>query len=529
MPAVKSNLIGRNTEDIVHGKGHALNKETNMNHLFSQHSRRAVPLPGREKLVTALVCATLLWTTWALGGVYLWAQFGSLLLGGASLVAAIWPQRERGWANLRSLRRFPPFWLGLFVMLYMFVQYLNPSWVFEPNAEGRLVAHSRDFVAWLPNGIKTPFGMMGPVLMTMVLAPGWMLMCAVWAALGRPKAMRIILWCLTLNASLFATIGITQSITHARKMLWFFDGPLGDSVFWGTIANPNHSSAFMNMGLTASLLLLLHYTGPHSRSKDLSKGGSFLMLIPLSVIILGGGVQAMSRAGFIVAAIIVLAAALMFVARFVRAMLDSGNRSTALAVCGVLFAGAAISGVAVSGSVDMERLSRELRSLGTLAESPMDDTRVTLNKASTDLFMQKPVLGWGGGCYRYFINLTQRNYPQLNALRGKRNIVFAHNDYLNYLCELGLVGAVPLGLCVFGLPASILLFRRRGIDSAVLVGMSGIGAVLLHVSVEFLMQHPLVIMQFSLLLVCTCRMANQKHHATLHVERELAKAQKRIA
>jgi hypothetical protein len=94
---------------------------------------------------------------------------------------------------------------------------------------------------------------------------------------------------------------------------------------------------------------------------------------------------------------------------------------------------------------------------------------------------------------------------------NKRNIVFAHNDYMNYLCDLGVVGSVPLGLFVFGPVVFVILFRRNGVDSHIMMGLACIGAIMLHVAVEFFMQHPLIVMQLCILLACLTRTASLRH------------------
>gem|GEM_PF-3801096 len=463
-------------------------------------------------MVLWLASISLLWTTWALGGVAFWAQIGSVALSLLCLIVAVWPSRINGAANFHALLRFVPFWMGLFVLLYMVVQVLNPSWVLSPNLDGRLVPVRQDYIHWLPNGIRTPIYRMNPLLMVMVLAPGWMLMCSIWAALRRPKSMRIMLWVMVLNASMFSVVGLLQAISHSKKMLWLFDAPAGLNSFWGMIGNPNHASAFMNLGLGAAFALILFYTGPLSKKQDLSKGGSFLMLIPFSVIILGGVVQAMSRAGILVAGIICAAFMVLVLYRFVRAMLQSGNRQMALVFSGVLALIVLVIGAGVISTVDMERVMKEMKTLTSVANDPLDDSRYYINMASLDLFERHPVLGNGAGCYRYFIGGPQQKYPQLMPKRYRLNLVFAHNDYINYLCDIGIVGSLPLGLCAFGPMAFVLFFRRKGLDSFSVAGFVALGAVLLHVAFEFFMQHPLVVMQFALLLSCITRSVSQRHH-----------------
>jgi len=407
--------------------------------------------------------------------------------------------------------RLVPFWLGLFVVAYMIVQVLNPAWVFERDPGGRMLTARQDYIAWLPSGVRAPLGVMDPILMVMVLIPGWMLACSIWVALRRPKSMRIILWVMVLNVSLFSVVGLFEALTHTTKMLWLFERPVLKSLFWGTIVNPNHAAAFMNIGLGAALALLIHYTRSGARGKEFSKGGAFLMLIPFSIIILGGVAQAMSRAGILATGLIGLTFLAIVFVRVGRLLLISGNRRITIAASAAVLMIVAVISVSVGRSIDIKRFIREMKSLTSVAESPMEDTRYCINMASVDLFKMKPAYGWGGGCYRYFIRITQRDYPSLMPGRYNLNLVYAHNDYMNYLCDLGVVGAVPLGMFVFGPVFFVIAFRRRGVDSFVVMGLACIGATMLHAAVEFFMQHPLVVMQFSIFLACLTQTADRRH------------------
>ncbi len=481
-------------------------------------------LPIRERIVIGLAVLCLVWATWSMGGVLVWARMTTLALASACLLTAVFPFGQRRWGPLKTLLSFIPFWLGLFVVLYMLLQWVNAAWVFERNAEGRAVAMRTEYMRSLPSGVRALPGMIDPLVMCSVIAPAWMLMCAVWAGLRRPRSMRIIMWAMVVNGALFAVVGMLQSILKANYIMWIFDPKTGTRAFWGTMLNANHSAAFMNLALVAALALFFHYTGRHSRSRELSQGGVYLMLIPFSAIIVAGIVQAMSRAGILVTALMALVVICIALARAARMLLERGQRSMIVAVSVVclVFLGGAVA--LVRSSVDIQLLESELRSMISVAESPEEDLRFHINKASIELWQRKRDFGWGAGCYRYFIGNVQKKYPPLVRFKGRYEIAYAHNDYVNYLCDIGLVGAIPLGICVFGPSLYVLIFRRRGLDGMALMGIAGMGVVMLHAFVEFFMQHPLVLAQYFLLLGCICRSASRRHYMEIKAEQDEARA-----
>jgi hypothetical protein len=481
-----------------------------------QHPHRAnvrPPLQKREIWLIIMVSLCLVWTTWALGGVRLWGQLGTLFFALASGAVALWPSPQRGWANLRSLLRFVPFWLGLFVAAYITVQALNPSWALVPGANGRLHASALDPVEWLPSGVSTPWYVMNPWRMLLIFLPCWIVTCAVWCGSHRPMAMRAILWVQVLNCFAFAVDGILQSMTHATRILWLFDTIIPNVTCWGTIANPNHAAAFMNLGIAASLALFVYYTGRHGR--DFTKGGSYLMLMPLSVIIAVGVFQAMSRAGILVAILIFLAFLGILGWRLVKVLREGASRLIIIVASCVMLTAVAATMASMRSAVNMKALEHEMRSLVSVANDPEKDTRYFINRASIDLFELRPAYGWGAGCYRYFINHEQRTYPLLMNNGKPISIVFAHNDYMNSLCDLGVVGSIPLFAGILCLPAFVLLFRRRAVDGAFLMGLAGILASMLHSTLEFFMQHPLVALQFAILLTVITRMACLDHNKVI--------------
>jgi len=486
-------------------------------HLSSRHARSerrlhssgTPPLQRRELALVVALSLCLIWTTWSIGGVSLWAEAGTCLFALAAAFIAFVPSQATGWSNLRALIRFVPFWLGAFVLLYMVVQDLNASSKLIRFPDGSVTGRTLPHLSWLPSGVETPITSVGPLRMALIFLPCWIVGCAVWCGSYRPKAMRAMLWVMALNASLFAVIGVLQEVTKAKSVLWLFDKPISNMPFWGTVANPNHASAFMNIGLGAALTLFLYYTGKQGR--DFTKGGSFLMLVPLSVLLLMGILNAMSRAGVVVAVLIVGAFLTILTWRLFCHLREERNTPVLVVSSIVMLLIAGIAGTSVKNMVSMDRLYSELRSLVSVANAPEDDIRFYISLASRDMIEDRPAYGWGAGCYRYFFQKYQKNYPALMPKNMRYRINYAHNDFLNCLCDLGFVGATPLFSVMIGLPAFVFFFRRQGLDGPAMMGLATTGAILLHATLEFFLQHPLVSLEYVLFLAALTRMISLRH------------------
>jgi O-antigen ligase len=115
------------------------------------------------------------------------------------------------------------------------------------------------------------------------------------------------------------------------------------------------------------------------------------------------------------------------------------------------------------------------------------DMRFQINRDGLHMFSQRPVLGWGLGCFPVA-------YPQFRTFYTNFFVNQAHDDYLQLLVEMGLLG---FGVVVWYL---VVLFRRAGrkirnwsseVGGAVtLACMLGIVGILVHSAVDFNLEIP---------------------------------------
>ncbi len=92
----------------------------------------------------------------------------------------------------------------------------------------------------------------------------------------------------------------------------------------------------------------------------------------------------------------------------------------------------------------------------------VDTSRVDMWRAALDQWKLQPLIGTGGGTYRFYGR-------QFRSERLQADPVYVHNDYLNLLCDYGLVGALSF-LLFFG------LHMRRGWNTFLRIGPKRLGA-----------------------------------------------------
>ena len=71
------------------------------------------------------------------------------------------------------------------------------------------------------------------------------------------------------------------------------------------------------------------------------------------------------------------------------------------------------------------------------------------------MFLDKPIWGWGLGTYRFVINDSDRYLGNEHEYA----FVHAHNDWLQYMAEVGMVGFILLAILA---SAPYVLYKKEG-------------------------------------------------------------------
>lgn len=130
------------------------------------------------------------------------------------------------------------------------------------------------------------------------------------------------------------------------------------------------------------------------------------------------------------------------------------RRGKILLILGVFF-------VSVLAVLPMRHRITELAEGGS--ESGTAQVRMIIWSGGFDMFRERPLLGWGPGSFQ-IVFPTYRN-PHYSILGVSHNTLHAHCEYLEILCDIGLVGLALWGVFAFGMAR-----RVRG------AGLTGAGA-----------------------------------------------------
>jgi len=292
--------------------------------------------------------------------------------------------------------------------------------------------------------------------------------------LNRKNSANFISLTLIAVGFLMAMFALFQFATH-YPMIWGFrrlDQYMGRGS--GTFINPNHLAGFLGMIVP----LALAYTVMSRFSPTIK-----VLLAYSAVTMLAGIVVSLSRGGILAAVV-----ALLLFCGVLLAQQDFW-RSALVILCFLTALGA----VAVSQFDSVQKRFDE-----AFKNDKLEDGRQFYWAAAWQLAGRHPVWGIGPGHFDV-------EFPSVRAWEVQSRPHYAHNDYLNTLCEWGVLGmtivAAACGLLYFGVYRVWQTLRRPSRElgsrfsdrTAFVVGATvGLLALMLHCLVDFDMQIPAV-------------------------------------
>jgi O-antigen ligase len=300
-------------------------------------------------------------------------------------------------------------------------------------------------------------------------------------------------WLLVLlcfGVSLFA---IVQRFTSSGTIYWFQKLTFGGDPF-GPFVNRNHFAGFAELTLPVGLSLLIF----RGLRRDMFPLASLLTIVPVGALILSG-----SRGG-----IVSFAFELVVLAVLARSRKRGTEppRLAALALVG--FAAIALIGW-LGASTAIERFSTLHPGDITLSRRSM------MVRGASHIFLSHPIAGCGLGS-------LVAVYPRFETFYDGRIVDHVHNDYMELLAEMGLLGAICGGAFLW------ILFRdakkcfaaeqghfSRAIHAAAITALCGL---LLHSLVDFNLHIPSNALLF-LLQACLATsppLASQAHVSATH-------------
>src|ERR1700677_2488697 len=193
-----------------------------------------------------------------------WSQVLSLAIAAAGFAAALLPRdyyyrnsagggEPYGLSMGRRLARFPIFWIGLALLIYIALQAANPAWRYTQTATQWWLVRQRD-IPWLPAGIAAPFARFNAWRQLMIYASAWLSVCSVWVGLTRRRSLRILMGVIVCNSLLLVGLLAIQRISEDHRMPWPLTTWTSNDLT-ASFVYENHAGAYLGLATFSAIAL----------------------------------------------------------------------------------------------------------------------------------------------------------------------------------------------------------------------------------------------------------------------------------
>jgi len=408
--------------------------------------RRKSPvlLDEPEWVLVGVIALDLCLQAWAYGGMTSSSQIVSLGLSVVALLFSLLPRGERGGLEnderfpkscRERLLRFPVFWAGVVMIGYVFLQAVNPAFSYQSEGDQWWLVRI-PHIHWLPMGMQVPFAQMNPWRVLVILGACWLKVCALWVGITRRRSVSVLLTVLSVNAFLLAVVGILQRACGTHGGQWYA------TVVEGSVAGivyKNHAAAYFSLLTLVTTGLGLRYFIKNGSRRNSS--GSLVLFIFFGMVMMLAVILSFSLSGLVILGMALLLVVATTVWHHRKTFpLNKGIARFATTTV-ILLALVAGIGAAVGYSDIKENVARKLSWEGEFAIR----SRLQANKRGWEMFTDQWLTGWGAGCFRYGFTKYQQREPELLKWRDTQlrweNV---HDDWLELLIELGVLGSIPV-------------------------------------------------------------------------------------
>jgi O-antigen ligase len=265
--------------------------------------------------------------------------------------------------------------------------------------------------------------------------------------------------------AVLGAFSLIQGISSNGKLYWIREPRMGGWIY-GPYVNHNHYAGLMEMLIPIPLVLSLTRLAP-SKARTAAAATAAVMV---GTVFLSG-----SRGGML---------AILAELLFLTVLLIKQKRGVRTAAgIGVFLAMVVGLLVWVGGN----ELGHRIASVGSAHSDLSNDVRTYINRDGFRMFLKRPALGWGLGAFPIA-------YPQFRTFYTNFFINEAHNDYLQFLIETGLLGfgiIVWFVATIYARALKKLKNWSNEVNGAVsLACVRGVSGILVHSAVDFNLQIP---------------------------------------
>ena len=405
--------------------------------------------------------------------------------------------------RIMEILRDPIFYIGVFFLIPLYIQWWNSGKVYILEDKAREVLFSPAVIDWLPGAVNT----LKSWDMLVWFFPLFAILLMVRHGCPRKLGFIIISWSMAINSVVLAIIGIIAPLLGNKYLSWltsiFILPPYSRFSFsnfgyFSTFGYANHAASFflLHLGLTCGLFF--YYYSNHKQNRRITiKTGILLMIILLQFYVLH---RCHSSFGMIFSWIIMAFFISYGLYLYIRENPKRKVKSRFIVTGVILILASSLFGLYFTARSDiLAELSTIKKPMKYIKEQSAE--KLWYMSAALDIWRHSPIFGIGGGSYSEYLryyerpNSNQDKYIKTHEL-GKANV---HNDFIQYLCEFGIVG-MGLLIATFVLLAAKIIKNKVWKQSFALFGLLGMCGVLIQSMIDVPFRNPSVIISFAVIL-----------------------------
>ncbi|MCX6581017.1 MAG: O-antigen ligase family protein [Candidatus Aminicenantes bacterium] len=468
-------------------------------------------LTGADIVVLTTIISLLVFPTWRRGGTI--REYISPYLGmavAAFFIFLLSPYLRRTSHRhgkslmedrIKGILRDPIFYIGVFFLIPLYIQWWNSGKVYILEDKAREVLFSPASIDWLPGAVNT----LKSWDMLVWFFPAFVLLLIVRHGCPGKQGFIIISWSMAVNSAILGIIGIIAPLLGNGYLSWltsiFILPPysrfsFSNSGYFSTFGYANHAASFflLHLGLTCGLFFY-YYIDRKQHRRIILKTGILLLIILLQFYTLH---RCHSSYGMLFSWLIMAFFVFYGLYLFIR---ENPKRRVK---AGFIVTGAILLLVVVLAGLYFTARGDILSELSTMKKpgkyiKEQSAVKFFFISAALDIWRHNPFFGIGGGSYSEYLIYYERpnstRYTETHE-RGKANV---HNDFIQFLCEFGIVG-IGLLTAALVLLAVKIVKNKEWKQGFVLFGLLGMSGVLIQGMMDVPFRNPSVIISFVAIL-----------------------------
>jgi O-antigen ligase len=394
--------------------------------------------------------------------------------------------------NVKHILHDPVFYVGSLFLCQLFIQWWNSGKVrILLDLESQKSAFSPPYIDWLPGAVDTSRSWD----MLVWFFPAFVALMIVRHAFHNPRMVRILFWGIAINATLLALFGLIAPILAKNYSSWIAPIiPLQERYFFSTFGYPNNGGSFFVLHFGLVMGLFCYYAKREGESRSIMKIWIMIVMILLFFLAIH-----LTRCRFAILFSWLMGLCFM-VHWLVGAWKSSGKQQKIkLAVIAtIVFVVIASFGFYLTSKHGFTtKLSAIFKPGKFIAEQ--FNLKFWQTEAAAKMLQDYPVFGIGGGGYRKYLLEYVTDPEKRYFATNYKGMAFVHNDFMQFLCEFGIVGTGLL-LAVFILLVVKIAACKEKKEPFFLFGLLGLSGVLLHSLIDLPFRSPPVIIAFTVVL-----------------------------